>query len=117
PRRQRGPHAARDALSVEPVMAQDLVVGAAHGDALDGDLLDAGHEPGPVADQRLDDGRALPARRVVVVQREHRLGAREVGQQGSTSAMPGIAPSAEMSRTDWCEWPGPPGTRPASEPT
>ncbi len=37
-------------------------------------------------------------------------------ENGSISAIPGIAPSAEMSRTDWCEWPGPPGTSPASEP-
>ena len=38
-------------------------------------------------------------------------------ENGSSNAIPGIAPSAEMSRTDWCEWPGPPGTSPASEPT
>ena len=28
------------------------------------------------------------------------------------SAMPGIAPEREMSRTDWCEWPGPAGHEP-----
>ena len=32
-------------------------------------------------------------------------------------AMPGIAPSADMSLTDWCECPGPPGTSPARDPT
>ncbi len=35
-------------------------------------------------------------------------------QHGSIAASPGTEPIAEMSRTDWCEWPGPPGTTPAS---
>ena len=31
--------------------------------------------------------------------------------------MPGTLPISAMSRTDWCEWPGPPGTMPARKPT
>src|SRR5258707_968119 len=34
-------------------------------------------------------------------------------QQGSIAVRPGTEPMAEMSRTDWCEWPGPPGIAPA----
>ena len=34
-----------------------------------------------------------------------------------SAAMPGHRAHSAMSRTDWCEWPGPPGTSPASEPT
>ena len=36
---------------------------------------------------------------------------------GSISATPGSEPISAMSRTDWCECPGPPGTSPTSEPT
>ena len=39
-------------------------------------------------------------------------------QHGSASTRFGTdLQGAAMSRTDWCEWPGPPGSRPASDPT
>ena len=36
---------------------------------------------------------------------------------GSAMIRFGHAASALMSRTDWCEWPGPPGRSPASDAT